>query len=137
MNSLFHHLIKTIMKKILPVLLSAIALITIPCFIGISALSAQTWTSIDGGGTYGISSTTANSNYPSVAVFNGELYAIWQENISGWDQIHIKKYNGSTWSPVGDPAGQSQLNTNASNAWAPKIVTCNGALYAACRGIKT
>ena len=120
------------MRKNIYNLLCAIALILIPGFTRMSAVQAQTWTSIDGGGTNGISSTTgANSNYPSAAVFNGELYAIWQENFAGVDQIHIKKYNGSTWSPVGNTAGQSLLNTNASNAWSPKIVTCNGALYAA------
>ncbi|HEX2934481.1 MAG TPA: Ig-like domain-containing protein [Bacteroidales bacterium] len=100
--------------------------------LSIAETNAQPWISIDGGGTYGISSTTgANANYPSVAVFNGELYAIWQENFAGVDQIHVKKYNGSAWAAVGDPIGQSQLNINASNAWSPKIVTYNGALYAA------
>lgn len=117
------------MRKPISVLLSAIALIFFSGYAGITV--AQTWTSIDGGGTSGISTPSANSSYPSVAVFNGEIYAIWQENFSGVDQIHIKKYNGSTWSPAGNTSGQSQLNTNSNNAWSPKIVTCNGALYAA------
>lgn len=118
------------MRKPISFLLSAIAFIIISGFIENTTV-AQTWTSIDGGGANGISNPSSNSNYPSVAVYNGEIYAIWQENLSGVDQIHIKKYDGSTWSPVGNIAGQSQLNTNLSNAWSPKIVACNGALYAA------
>ena len=102
------------------------------CTLGISSnLSAQTWSSVDGGGVTGINSATATtSEVPYVSDFYGELYAIWTETMSGTPQVHIKKYNGSTWSPVGNTAGQSQLNTSTALATEPKIVTYNGALYA-------
>lgn len=121
-----------IMKKKILIQLSAIVLIVILDFTGISPIMAQTWESVDGGGAAGINSTLSSSSVnPSVAVFNGELYAIWKESISGVSQVHIKKYNGSSWIPAGNVAGQSQLNTSSSNAVDPKIITYNGALYAA------
>jgi hypothetical protein len=94
-------------------------------------LLAQSWTSIDGGGTTGINDYTSsvNADMPSCAVYNGELYAIWQES----NQVHIKKYNKNTlaWNNAGDPATGSKLNASSFTASSPKLVTYNGYLYAA------
>lgn len=90
----------------------------------ISNTTAQSWTSVDGGG---LSTSTINSSFVSSAVYNNELYAIWEEN----GKIHIKKYNGTTWASCGNASGQSQLNESAFSASNPKLITYNGFLYAA------
>jgi hypothetical protein len=122
------------MKKILSNLFNGITFLLILSAVGMSStLVAQTWTSIDGGGTAGINSATATtSTKPSVAVYNGSLYAIWYEIVPGADEIHIKKYNGSTWDDAGSSG--SLINDNFGGADGPKIVSCNGKLYAAWEG---
>jgi uncharacterized repeat protein (TIGR02543 family) len=117
------------MKKITFILLSAFVLIVVPSFTCISTLFAQSWTSIDGGGAYGINtSTTVGCQAPKTVVFNGKLYAIWRE----YGEIHIKRYDGgTTWTGVGVTAGSSLLSTSAYVGAIPKIIVFNGALYAA------
>ncbi len=119
------------MKKITSVLLSAIALIIMPGFIGMSTLIAQTWTFVDGGGSKGINTSTATySRIPSTAQFNGLLYSAWEEQNSSIDQVFIKSYNGSSWTAAGE-SGLSKLNSSSTNARNPKIASYSGALYAA------
>jgi hypothetical protein len=119
------------MKKNTCILLCTIALMVMPGLTRM--LRAQTWTSIDGGGTTGINSATATtSRNPSIAVYNGSLYVIWNEYLSGVEQIHIKKYNGSTWENAGSSG--SKINENENSVDFPKIVSCNGKLYAAWKG---
>jgi hypothetical protein len=121
------------MKITKNVLLSAI--IAILSFTS-SASFAQSWTSIDGGGDNGsISDNTLNSVFPSVAVLNGELYVIWQEKAGDFlFEVRVKKYNGSTWIPVGNTAGNSLIYSCTSSVMYPKIVSYNNALYAAWSG---
>jgi len=96
----------------------------------ISKVVGQTWTSVDGGGSNGINTSTAtNSRIPSTAQFNGLLYSIWEEQNSGVDEVHIKSYNGSSWTSAG--IAGSKLNSSPTNASNPKIACYNGALYAA------
>jgi hypothetical protein len=96
-----------------------------------ASVPAQTWTSVDGGGSTGINNSTATwSRYASTAVFNGALYAAWQEQTPTAGQVHIKKYASGIWSPAGNTVGQSKLNASNTDAGAPKIITYNGALYA-------
>jgi uncharacterized repeat protein (TIGR02543 family) len=110
----------------------AITGLALLCIANFVTISAQTWTSIDGGGTNGINSTSSTSSIQaSSTVYNDELYAIWKEVVSGADQIHIKKFNGSSWSGAGNTSGQSQLNVSTTATYNPKIITYDGNLYAA------
>jgi hypothetical protein len=95
---------------------------------GAIPLSAQTWSSIDGGGTTGINTNAVTVRPNSKAVmFNGALYAIWEET----SVIHIKKFDGSTWTGVGTTPGTTQLSTTGVDAVRPELIVYNGALYAA------
>jgi uncharacterized repeat protein (TIGR02543 family) len=121
------------MKKIKAVLFCTIALIIIPGFIGMSKLTAQTWTFVDGGDSKGINTSTSTySRIPSTAQFNGLLYSAWLEQNSSVDQVHIKSYDGSSWTAAGE-SGSSKLNSSSNSARDPKITYYNGALYAAYR----
>ena len=121
-----------IMKRNSTFSISLIVALVLFCVLGnISNVIGQTWTSVDGGGTYGINTSTATySRIPSTAVFNGLLYSAWQEQNSGVDQVHIKSYNGTTWTAAGE-SSSSKLNSSSTNALKPKIAYYNGALYAA------
>ena len=124
------------MKKTLSNLFSGIIFLLVLCTVLMpSNLFAQSWSTIDGGGTYGISSTTStNSNFPSIAVFNGATYAIWQEYTGTVYEIHVKKYDGSSWATAGNTAGSSLLYSSTHLYMYPKLVYFNGALYAAWSG---
>ncbi len=121
------------MKKQLLCIVQSVALSILLLLLGSSSLLGQSWASVDGGGTTSvISATSDNLSAPSMAIYNGELYAIWVEaNPSANNQIHIKKYNGSSWVGTGNTSGQSQLNLSTYAASNPKLVMCNGYLYAA------
>jgi hypothetical protein len=103
--------------------------------VTVSGFTGQAWTSIDGGGTGGINAAGANMSSPSCASYNGQLYAAWTDSTAG--EVHIKKYNGSSWTDAGESG--SKLNTgsfytgsiyipSAANA---KLIAYGGYLYAA------
>ncbi len=118
------------MKKNINILICSVILMIMPVITTMSTLQAQIWYTVDGGGVNGINSSTATTaTVPSVAVYNGNLYAIWYELLSGVDQIHIKKFNGSGWTDAGSSG--SRLNSTNTGVENPKLVSCNGYLYAA------
>ncbi len=63
--------------------------------------------------------TTGN---PAMAVFNGELYAMWK-GVNGDDNLYWATSNGTTWSAA-------QEITGASSGTGPSLAVFNGRLYA-------
>ncbi len=122
-------------KRNTSVSLSGVVLFVLFAWMTTPAVYAQSWSTVDGGGTYGVSSATStNSNFPSVAVFNGAMYAIWQEQTGTEYEVHVKKYDGSSWATAGNSAGSSLLYSSSFLHMYPKLVCYNNALYAAWSG---
>ncbi|MEN6347852.1 MAG: fibronectin type III domain-containing protein, partial [Syntrophomonas sp.] len=101
--------------------------------IRVKKYDGASWTSVDGDGADGLNKDPAmNAQNPNLAVYNNELYAIWNEQSSSLKyQIRVKKYDGSSWASV-DGDGDNGLNKNtAKNGGYPTLVVYNNALYAA------
>ncbi len=65
-----------------------------------------------GGGQSGLNmDPTRNADYPVLAVFNGELYAAWQEGLWAHKQIEVKRYD-TTFTMSADAADLSALTLN-------------------------
>ncbi len=92
-----------------------------------------TWTWIDGNGPYGLNKETGKGAVnSSLAVFNGVLYAAWNEPVNGTtdDQIRVKKYVDNAWSSVD---GDSPYGINEDyryRAHYVKLAASNRDLYA-------
>lgn len=114
-------------KKFIWVLLFYVLLTTI--VTGVTGLfpvnAVGGWVAAEEGGI----STTYNSKYPSLAVFNSTLYAAWQETHGATDEIAIKKYNG-TWDLLSGMVS-TKLNSSSNNARNPALATFGSVLYAA------
>lgn len=65
---------------------------------------------------------------PFIYSFAGNLYATWMESNGSYQQIRVKKFNGTTWSAA-DP-GSLNISTS-ENAENPILTSYNGALYIA------
>ncbi|NQX63727.1 Ig-like domain-containing protein, partial [Paenibacillus qinlingensis] len=98
----------------------------------------NTWSSVDGGGKYGINVNTGyRANYVKLAGANNELYAVWSEN-SGLVgagstpvfKIRAKKYNGTAWSSA-ELGLNGFIVDNTKAAFYPAITTLNNALFVA------
>lgn len=73
--------------------------------------SGKTWSA-----PANISSTGANSVYPSIAVDSGNnLHVVWQDATPGNDDIYYKKYSGGSWS------GVTNISNNGANSRNPSI----------------
>jgi len=110
--------------------------------------STGTWSIIDGGGASGIGyDSTKSADSPSLAVYNGSLYAVWVEecqisvpNTTIKQQVHSARYDGgSSWTFVDgmDANGVTDFfasgYTSTDNHHASKVVAVgdNTGLYVA------
>jgi uncharacterized protein YjdB len=118
------------LRKTVHFLLAVILLIPL-LFNSGTASAASGWSMIDGGGVNGLNVNSANkAEYPALAVYNGEVYAAWQE-ASTINQIRVKKYNGTGWTSV-DGNTANGLNMNTANAGTrPTMAIFSGSLYLA------
>lgn len=91
------------------------------------------WSIVPGcGGTNGLNTTAGvAAHQPAIAVCNSALYAAWVERPSSANEIHIKKFEGGSWTNVGNTSGQTKLNISSGDAGSPTLIAYNGALYAA------
>ena len=92
-----------------------------------------TWQQLRGSAsTNGISNSTAQATSPSLAFDNGTLFAAWQDNSSGLDQIYAAMYSGGSWSPAGGGATSSGgISASRGPATAPVLSSNDGQLYLA------
>ncbi|MCM3745861.1 S-layer homology domain-containing protein [Paenibacillus pasadenensis] len=100
--------------------------------IRVKKYDGTTWTSIDGGGQYGINVSSAfRANYVKLAVVDNNLYAVWQEHYTGvLFKIRVKKYDGTTWTSA--EANWNGLNVNATKTSIyPAVSVVNDVLYVA------
>lgn len=75
---------------------------------------------------------TRNASLPSLVVYSANLiYVAWQENNGTYNEVYVKKWDGTSWSRL--PATGS-LNTIADHAYDPVIkVNATGIPYVAFR----
>ncbi|WP_168120423.1 S-layer homology domain-containing protein [Paenibacillus sp. HB172176] len=101
--------------------------------IRVKKYDGETWTSIDGGGTYGINVNPAfRGNYVELKVYKNQLYAIWQEHTGTGVvfKIRVKKYDGENWTSAEE--GTNGLIYNVSSAANyPSALALNDVLYVA------
>ncbi|WP_157264669.1 Ig-like domain-containing protein [Paenibacillus oryzisoli] len=98
----------------------------------------NTWSSVDGGGKYGINVNTGyRANYVKLAGANNELYAVWSENTglvgagsAPVFKIRAKKYNGTAWSSA-EFGLSGFIVDNTKAAFYPAIAALNNGLFVA------
>jgi len=95
---------------------------------GKASAAAASWPLIDGGGVNGINlAVTNHANYPTMAVFNNQVYAAWVESINSVNKIIVKKLVGANWENISG----NGLNYHDRNANNPTMTVFNGKLYLA------
>ncbi len=107
--------------------------------IRLRAYDGSKWTWADGGTGRGINYDSSKSGYvPALAVFNGKLYAAWEE----WNgpnasrsfsttglQIRVKAYDGSGWSWADGGASNGINHDVSKSAFGPELAAFNNRLY--------
>ncbi|MBD2864185.1 fibronectin type III domain-containing protein [Paenibacillus sp. IB182363] len=89
------------------------------------------WASADGGTPLNVSpDPLEHVSSPFLAVYNNELYAIWEEGISP-RSIYVKKLQGNTWVPVTSNSTPLNGTAGSRNGYMPAMIAHNGFLYAA------
>jgi hypothetical protein len=98
--------------------------------------TSSTWSFVDGGASTGISyNTSSDVSNPRLCVFNGKLYAMWNEEGNGKKRIRAKIFdeNALTWSSA-EGGNTGGLNVNPSyNAYFSRMTSSESALYATWR----
>ena len=80
----------------------------------------------------GISNSTAQATSPTLAFDNSTLFAAWQDNSTGVNQIYAAMYTGSAWSPAGTGATSSGgVSSSRGPATQPVLSSNDGQLYLA------
>ena len=61
-----------------------------------------TWSQLGGSALgKGISNSSGHATAPSLAYDNGTLFAAWQDDSSGFDQVYGAMFSGASWVPAG------------------------------------
>ena len=84
--------------------------------IRVRKYNGTSWSFVDG--TNGLNEdSTKNALHPTLIVFNGHLYAAWDEMNGSYTAIRVRRYDGSNWTQVdGDTAqGLNRVATLAAN----------------------
>jgi len=100
--------------------------------IRVKAYNGSSWSWADGGTANGINYDNSKfAQFAQLTVFNGKLYAIWEENNgTGQYEIRVKAYDGSSWAWA-DGGTANGINYNsASGGGTPAFAVFNGKLYA-------
>lgn len=86
-------------------------------------VAAPTWREVGAGSAkgQGISASSGNSRYPSLALApGGAPYVAWEEDSNGNREIHVRRWNGSTWEPVGSgSASGGGISNNSGRSVSP------------------
>ena len=93
--------------------------------------TSHPWTVVDGGS--GLQYSTGGlESIGRPLVIGSNLYATWTESNSGWWQVRVMQYNGSSWSFI-DGGGATGLNydTGTHGYGPPSLGTDGVSLYAA------
>jgi|GEM_PF-2417527 len=100
--------------------------------IRVKKYDGTSWAFADGGGTTGLNKDSARTAASvSLAVYDNNLYAAWQETNGTATQIRVKKYDGTSWT-FADGDGATGLNKNSAKAAAGvSLAVYDNALYAA------
>jgi len=95
---------------------------------GKSLAASASWPLIDGGGVNGINlAVTNHANYPTIAVYNNQVYAAWLESINSVNKIIVKRLIGYNWVNISG----NGLNYHDRNANNPTMTVADGKLYVA------
>jgi hypothetical protein len=96
--------------------------------IYVKRFDGNSWVGV-GGGSLNIDPTKNANTTPSITTVGGAAYVAWSEyNGAMIGQVHVKRFDGSSWVSV----GSSSLNVDATkNAFRPSISNVGGVPYIA------
>ncbi|WP_281888647.1 dockerin type I repeat-containing protein [Paenibacillus sp. YYML68] len=107
--------------------------------VRVKKFDGTSWTFVDGGQDNGINHTKSNGRNPKLAVYNNDLYAVWDEaSGNGINQIMVKKYSNGQWAYAHQDVSSSnsnlrtginKLTTTAGHS--PSIIAHQSKLYVA------
>jgi hypothetical protein len=71
----------------------------------------------------GISNNGSGSHWPSIAVnANSTPYITWENDTDGIIEIYVRRWNGSTWEPVGSGAADGGgISNNSGDSKRPAL----------------
>jgi hypothetical protein len=103
--------------------------------IRVKKYNGSSWSNVTGANGLN-KDPTRNSSNPTLVIFNGNLYAAWEEYTTDgsgyiYTAIRVRRYDGgTTWTQVDGDANQG-LNRVATPASNPAMTVYNGELYIA------
>ena len=76
------------------------------------------------------SNNAGPSRTPSIAYFDGALFAAWRDQTSGREEIYVQRYASGTWSDTqaGSDTGTG-VSATTGRAFSPKLQSGGGKLY--------
>ncbi len=88
--------------------------------IRVARFVAGAWHAV--GGSPNLNVTTGNARDPHLADVGGVPYVVFSEDDGSGPQIHVARFTGSAWTPVGTALGGGQLPGLADVAGMPYVV---------------
>ena len=95
--------------------------------------SGGTWNQLAGSASgNGISNSRGQAVSPTLAYSGGNLFAAWQDNAGGIDQIYAAMFNGTAWVPAGSGANRGGgVSLSLGPASQPLLSSNDGQLFLA------
>ncbi len=92
-----------------------------------------TWSGLGGSATGdGLSGTSGNAAAASLAYENGLLYAAWQDNTSGHNEIYAAMFDGNNWLAAGEGSiTEGGISATVGDATRPQLSAASGQLFLA------
>ena len=92
--------------------------------------SGGTWNQLNGSASNGgISNSSGHATAASLAYLNGSLFAAWQDDASGTNQIYSAMFSGGAWAPAGVGAGSGGgVSASRGPATQPSLAANGGQL---------
>jgi autotransporter-associated beta strand protein/parallel beta-helix repeat protein len=88
--------------------------------------SGGTWSQLNGSASNGgISNSSGHASAASLAYLGGSLFAAWQDDASGTNQIYAAVFSGGAWAPAGAGAGGGGVSASRGPATQP-VLSSNG-----------
>ncbi len=99
--------------------------------IYLSEYNGVTWGQLGGSASgNGLSDSTAEAVAPSLAFDGSSLFAAWQDNRSGADEIYVARWNGTAWVAAGTGADSGGgVSDTGGMATSPELAANDGQLY--------
>lgn len=99
--------------------------------IYVREFSNGAWSELAGSASAGgVSNSSAEANAPSLAYFDGALFAAWQDSADEHWSVYASRYDGTSWAPAGSNAttgsGVSEIGGQATG---PKLAAGGGELH--------